>query len=155
MYSSKALLIDRSEYFRAMFRSNMRESREKEVQVRGCSKGVFVLLLEYLYTGGRLGEVYVGIDDALDLYVLADRYLENGLSRQCVGVLRRGLSHENAIEMLLEVDGLGLEDLKDMCMSYVVSNYGNVMTEEDIDSFSHALRGELLNRLLQGWKVRS
>jgi hypothetical protein len=147
VYAIKALLLDRSEYFRAMFRSNMRESKENVVQVRDCSKGVFVLLLEYLYTG----RVDVGMDHALDLYVVADRYLENGLSRQCVGVFRRGLSHENAIDMLLEVDGLGLGDLKDVCMSYVVSNYGKQMirTEEDIDSLSDALRRELLLRLLK------
>jgi hypothetical protein len=33
-------------------------------------------------------------------------------------------------------------------MSHMVSNYGNVMKEEDIGSFSNALKGELLGRLL-------
>jgi RCC1 and BTB domain-containing protein len=148
VYAIKALLIDRSEYFRAMFRSNMRESRENEVVVRGCSKGVFLLLLQYLY----IGVVDVGMDHAFDLYVLADRYLVNGLSRQCVGVFKRGLTNENAIHILVEVDGLGLDDLKDVCMAYVVSNYNygkQMMTEEDVESFSDALKGELLMRFFE------
>jgi hypothetical protein len=84
------------------------------------------------------------MDDALDLYVLSDRYQENGLSRECLEVIWEGLSHGNAIRMLMEVGGLGLDDLKDMCMSYVVLNYDKVvMNEEVLNSLSHALRGEL------------
>jgi hypothetical protein len=93
------------------------------------------------------------MDHALDLYVVADRYLENGLSRQCVGVIGRALSHENAIQMLVEVDGLGSEDLKDVCMSYVVLNYDKVMNEEVMSSLSHALRGELLMALVKKGSV--
>ena len=59
-----------------------------------------------------------------------------------------GLNNENAICMLVEVDGLGLDDLKDMCMSYVVSNYEKVvMNEEVINSLPHALMGKLLMTL--------
>jgi hypothetical protein len=149
VHAMKALLIDKSDYFRAMFRSNMRESRENEVEVRDYSKDVFLLFLEYLYTGG----VDVGMDreDVLDLYVLADRYQENGLSRQCVEVIRRGLNNENAICMLVEVDGLlvgSVDDLKDVCISYVVSNYEKVvMNQEVMNSISLGLRGELLMAL--------
>jgi hypothetical protein len=139
VHAIKAPLIGQSEYFRAMFRSNMRESRENEVEVRDCSKGVFLLFLEYLYTGA----VDIGMDHALDLYVLSDRYLANDLSRECVEAIRRELSHGNAIRMLMEVGGLGLDDdLKDLCMSYyVVSNYGEVMNEEDIELSFSCLEG--------------
>jgi hypothetical protein len=143
VHAMKGLLIDESEYFRAMFRSNMRESRENEVEVRDCSKGLLLLLLEYLYTGG----VDVGMDHALDLYVLADRYQVNGLTMQCLTVIERGLTNENAIRILVEVTnaGLGLDDLKDVCMSYVVSNYHKVvMNKEVMKSLSRALMEELL-----------
>ena len=127
VHAIKALLIGRSEYFRAMFRSNMRESRENEVKVEDCSKGVLLLLLEYLYTGG----VDVGMDDALDLYVLADRYQVNELSRECL--VGEGLTNENAARILLEGDGLYLDGLKDVCMSYVVSNCDTMGDEEALE----------------------
>jgi hypothetical protein len=119
----------------------MRESRENDVKVEDCSKGVFLLLLEYLYTGG----VDVGMDDALELYVLADRYQENELSRECVEAIERGLTNENAIQMLVEVDGgLGLDGVRDVCMSYVVSNYDKVVIKKDgLQSLSHDLMEEL------------
>jgi hypothetical protein len=85
------------------------------------------------------------MDDALDLYVLADQYQENELSLHCLEVIRRGLTNENALLMLVEVDGLGLDPLKDVCMSYVVSNFKKVaMNEECLDSLSHALTKDLL-----------
>ena len=141
VHAIKGLLIGRSEYFRAMFRSNMRESRENEVEVRDCSKGLFLLFLEYLYTG----IVDVGMDHALDLYVLADRYRVIDLSRECVEVIGSGLSNDNAIRMLVDVDGLGVGALKDVCMLYVVSNFDKVvMNKEVMNSLSQALNWELL-----------
>ena len=147
VHAIKGLLIGQSEHFRAMFRFNMRErSRENHVEVGDCSKDVFLLLLEYLYTG----RVDIGMDHALELYVLADQYQENGLSRKCLEVIERGLSHENVIRILVEVDaGLGLDAVKDVCISYVVSNFGKVMKFEAIDSLSHSLRGELLTVMSQ------
>ena len=132
VHGIKGLLIGQSEYFRAMFRSNIRESREK--------KKIFLLFLEFLYTGG----LNVEFDEALELYVLADRYEENGLSRQCRKVIERGRTNENAVSVLVKVDELCLDALKDSCISYILSNHSKVMKKEAIDSLSHVLIGELL-----------
>ena len=88
VHANKGLLIELSKYFRAMFRSGMAESKKNEVEVGDCSKGVFLLLLAYLYKG----EVEVGMDYALDLYVLSDRYQENVLSKQCLEVIEAELT---------------------------------------------------------------
>ena len=40
VYANKGLLIGQSEYLRAMFRSNMKESRENKIEVCDCSKCV-------------------------------------------------------------------------------------------------------------------
>jgi hypothetical protein len=137
--ANRGLLIGQSEYFRAMFRSGMKESISNEVEVRDCSKGVFLLFLEYLYSG----EVDIGMDNTIELYVLSDRYQEDDLKRQCIEVIEGGLSHGNAIEFLVEADGLGLDTLKGVCMEYVVSNYGQI-EKENIKALSPSLMAELL-----------
>jgi kelch-like protein 24/35/kelch-like protein 29 len=121
----------------------MRESVENEVVVRDCSKGVFLLFLEYLYKG----EVDIGIDDAVELYALSDRYQEEDLSIRCLGVIEKGLTNANAIELLAEVDSWNLDALKDVCMEYVVMNYGKSFKKIRIDSLSHILAVEMLNRI--------
>ena len=140
VHANKGLLVGQSDYFRAMFRSGMKESIANEVEIRDCSKGVFVLFLEYLYSD----EVDIGVDDAIELYVLSDRYQENDLSRKCLEVVKRGLSDTNAIEMLAEADGSGLDTLKDVCMEYVLSNSGKCFKKERIASLSRSLMEELL-----------
>ena len=119
VHAMKGLLIGRSEYFRAMFRSGMRESRENEVQVQDCSKGVFLLFLEYIYLGKILD---IEMEDAIELYVLSHRYQEDELNSRCLDVIRGGLSHEHVSELLAEAGGLDIDALKDACMEYAVSN---------------------------------
>merc|ERR1712024_24303 len=106
-----------------------RENRENEVRVRDCSKRTLLLLLEYLYCGC----VDIKVEDALELYQLADRYQETGLSEECMGWFGRGLNDENALDMLLEVDGLGLYGLRDVCMPFVVWDYDRVKFRARLD----------------------
>ena len=83
---------------------------------------MLLLSLEYMYKV----EVYIGIEDVNtnELNVISDRSQENELSRQGLGVIEKGLSHFNVIEVLVEADGLlGLNVLQDICILYVVSNY--------------------------------
>ena len=139
IHANKGILIGQSEYFQAMFRSGMKESIENEVVVGDCSKGVFLLLLEYLYKG----EVDIGMKDAKDLYVLSDRYQEDGLSSQCLEVIEGGLTNTNAIDLLAATDGAGLDALKDICMEHVVANLKSIK-KEGVDSLSRSLMVELL-----------
>ena len=118
------------------------ESRENKVEVPDCSKRLLLFFLEHLYNG----EVSIGMDDAVDLCTLSHRYQEDGLSRQCLEVVERGLTHTNATELLVDADGLGLVALKGICMEYVISNYGRI-ENEGITSLSRSLMKELLHTI--------
>ena len=120
-------------------------SIENEVVVGDCSKGVFLLLLEYLYKG----EVDIGSEDAKELYVLSHRYQEDDLSAQCIGVIEKGLTHASVIGLMVEAESLGLDALKDVCMEYVVSNYGTSIKNQGFDSLSPSLMLELLNNIAE------
>ena len=84
---------------------------------------------------------------AIELYAMLDRYQEDGLSVQCLGVFQKGLSDANVINLLAEIDGLGLDGLKDVCMENVVTNYGKSLKEVTTDSLSSSLMAELLCNL--------
>ena len=64
----------------------------------------------------------------------------------------RGLSPDNAVRLLVEVEELGLDAVRDACLSYMISNYGKVMTTASIDSLSHSLKGALLHELIKKQK---
>ena len=143
VHANKGLLITHSEYFRAMFRSKMRESITNEVEVRDCSKRAFVFFLEHLYKG----HVYVGYEDAAELLVLSDRYQANDLRAQCLEVIESGLTVSNVIGLLVEAESLGIDALKDICMGYLVSNYGKSIDKEALDTLSPCLMLELHPKL--------
>ena len=79
-YGNIDVLSRKSQYFKAMFRSNMRESIKGVVVVPDVSRVVFLKLLEYLcfddFVLDDLDEASKG-----ELGVLADMYMLDGLKR--------------------------------------------------------------------------
>ena len=116
LYANVDVLTQKSDYFAAMFRSNMRESIERVVEVPNCSKAVFLRVLEYLSLDGFT----VSLDDAVELWGLADMYQMEGLKYCCLGALERGLSKENGSQVLEEVGDLSCpcDELKRICHEY-------------------------------------
>ena len=87
----KSVLVSRSEYFRAMFRNDMRESGEKNViQVRDCSKDVLIMLLIWKWR----------------IYASADGYQAAGLCKCCVPVeaMEKCLTNQTFVPVLVKVD---------------------------------------------------
>jgi hypothetical protein len=117
LYANIKVLTQKSDYFAAMFRHNMRESIERVVQVPNFSKAAFLHLLEYIHLDGFT----VSIDDVVELWELADFYQMEGLKYSCLGALDSGLSEENASQMLQEVEDLSCpcDELKSMCHVYL------------------------------------
>ena len=96
IYAKKDILVARSEYFRAMFSSNMRESRDGEIEITCCSRATFVVLLEYLYTDVLTltdkSELFEDDCSALlELYVMADMYQMDGMMILCETALESHL----------------------------------------------------------------
>ena len=89
LYAHIDVITQKSDYFAAMFRSNMRGSidRVDHQVLPNCSKAAFLLrILEYLY----LDDFTVSIDDIVELWVFADTYqtmggLEHSCSYGCIG----------------------------------------------------------------------
>jgi hypothetical protein len=119
LYANIDVLTQKSDYFAAMFRSNMRESIERVVNVPNCSKAAFLQVLEYLYLDGFTAI----IDDVVKLWALADIYQLEGLKYSCLGALERGLCEGNVSQVLQEVEDLNCpcDELKKMCHEYLES----------------------------------
>ena len=79
-----------------------------------CSKAAFLCVLDYLYLDGFT----VSIDDAVELWVLADMYQLEGLKYSCMLALERGLLWDvNVSNILQEVEDLSCpcDELKRIC----------------------------------------
>lgn len=119
VYANKSILIGQSQYFRAMFQSNMRESTEDEIKIEGCSRPVFLLMMEYLYSN----DVKIDIEHAVELYALSDLYQEISLGKICQEVLERDLTCKNALELLEKSQALGYHNLAESCLTFIHVNF--------------------------------
>jgi hypothetical protein len=63
----------------------------------------------------------MSLDDAVELWVLADMYQMEGLKYSCMGALERGLSAENVFEILEKVGDLSCpcDELKRVCLEFL------------------------------------
>jgi hypothetical protein len=116
LYTNVDVLSSKSDYFKGMFRSNMRENIDRVVTVPDCSKVDFLQVLEYLC----LDDFTVNVDHAVELWHLADMYLLEGLKLCILGALERGLCKGNVCKILQEAEGLNYEcdELKRICVDY-------------------------------------
>ena len=82
IYGNIEVLSRKSQYFEAMFRSNMRESIERVVVVPDTSSAVFLKMLEYLCLDCFVLDD-MDVSSRKELGALADMYMLDGLRLLC------------------------------------------------------------------------
>ena len=106
VHAQKGVLVAQSEYFRAMFRNDMKEARENVVEVRDCSRHLLMLFLEYLYTRS-IFHLEDDLENTMELYALAHRYQAVDLCKRCVEAIEKCLTKQNYVNLLLKADRMG------------------------------------------------
>mmetsp|Transcript_24145 Transcript_24145/g.66907 ORF Transcript_24145/g.66907 Transcript_24145/m.66907 type:complete len:608 (-) Transcript_24145:79-1902(-) len=143
IHAHRAILVRRCKMFATMFRLGMRESNQQQqepIPIPGLTKKIFLLILEFLYTG----VVDIHVDQAIDLYVAADMYGLTRLQDKCASTLHRNLTPERAGLLLRTADESRFPELKDICLRYVVENLPVVSKTNGLKDVSHALLLEII-----------
>lgn len=148
VYAHRLILMKRSEYFRAMFRSGMRETAQDVVPISGTRKGVFLLLLEYFYTGS----VHVAVNHAIELYSLADMYgIGKRLQSTCCESIQRNLTPDQVGTLLQKAFDCKCEQLEEACLKYFLKNYKLVCKTDSIEKITSL---ELCHRIMnKSWRA--
>lgn len=127
VHAHKAILMVRSEYFKAMFGSNMEESSKSVIPLHGVMHDVFVSLLEYIYTG----KITCSPATSVDLLKLADMYSLEPLKRICMLRIPKLLSVDNVIETLSSLaHNEGLADVQKLCYTFIAKHFDKVAKSE-------------------------
>ena len=126
--------------FSGTHRSGMRESVDREIKIPHVTRSIFLLLLEYLYTDS----VTVEVEQAIDLYAVADLYQLHKLCSTCRSVLKWNLTTDNATILLQHASDMRCYDLKDICMDYIIANFDVVSKGQQIKTLHHELLLEIL-----------
>lgn len=142
----KVILGSGSQYFRALLFGGLKESHEKEVEIKDVeSIESFKLLLCYLYTG-RMSLSSLKEDVILDILGLTHKFGFQNLEDSIVFYLRHILSISNVC-LLYDASLLyGLTPLAKECLSYVDKNALDVMHHESFYQLSPSSLKEMIER---------
>lgn len=125
-HGHKAILAVRSAVFRAMFKSEMAESRQNAVTITDMEPAVFAELLRYIYT-----DSVRGLDTmALELLRAADKYDLERLKAMCEEALCANISEKTAIKMLTTADLYRADQLKRATIGFIGGNVSVLNSEE-------------------------
>ncbi|KAL7303388.1 hypothetical protein TKK_0004573 [Trichogramma kaykai] len=109
------VLAARSPVFARMFLSDMRESRDQEIQIPTSNRDCFRKFLQFCYT-----DAVQNVElDAIGLLLLADHYDVQGLRWVCEKCLLAVMCAENALDIMLVADLINDAKLLIKTMEYI------------------------------------
>ena len=136
----KAFLVARCSYFNNMFQSGMIEGNSNVIEVHDIKPKTFEAFLEFIYCG----EVTPEDEDIwLDLLEMSDKYCMKSLEELCSSSLKGKMSKENVVKAANLAERLGMEDLKQEALSFMIRDFDGIFESQDIRELSRELLMEL------------
>lgn len=152
IHAHRCILYARSEYFRNMFDSRMRETSEKDIPIPDVAYDVFLAVLEYLYSGtvrmssGKL---------AVELLKAADMFRIEGLRNLCVEKVEQAVTVENAAFICQVADMHNALNLKQFCITFMIQNFREVIKSPSFQSVMRQDPGGLGHEILEAYSDSS
>lgn len=122
----KLILASCSDYFYAMFNGNMKESKEKVIEINGVDVEVMKLVLNFIYTGS----IPLSYDNVEYVLQAANLMLIKSLKDVCCRFLGTLLSISNCLGMQKFAESYACEELLEITTSFIAENFGYI-TESD------------------------
>jgi len=123
VYAHKIILSARSEHFRIMLNSGMKESKSCEIQVPNVSFLVFMECLKFIYTG----EVSITVDNTVDLLAASNYFKLDRLKGLCEQMIKQDLDVENAAVILQLAQTHAAWQLKRVALDLILREHEKVI----------------------------
>lgn len=114
--SHKVILSTASPVFEAMFFGPLAETCC--IEISDISYEAFQLMLEYIYTDEVDMSAVVQIEDLMELYYCAKKYLLSVLMLKCDKLIRTTLRHENILQAIDMAVAMNIPELLDITLSF-------------------------------------
>ena len=131
----KTVLMETSDYFRAMLESGMRESRENSVQLQGFTAEAFQIVLDFLYESKP-----IKMDDHIHVVLEMAQFLQIG---PVLDYIKSKLSCENCVHLYMLADTYVISDLKEAAAQLMGDNYLKFLRSEVFEELREEQREEV------------
>lgn len=139
---SKSKLIEKSDYFRALYSSGMREAGEDSVQLQGLSVPGLELVLEFITTS----EVQV-VNETLEDLIEVASFL------QVMPILKLLLSEirlDNCVEVFNLSEVYGTHELRTACLKFMSCHYHAMLRRPEFHTLPAELCGQIREMRMRG-----
>ena len=130
----KIILASCSDYFYAMFNGNMKESKEKVIEINGCQVDIMHLVLNFVYTGS----IPLHTENVESVLQAANLMLIKSLKDVCCRFLETLLSVTNCLGMQKFADSYACEELLSKTTKFISENFGYVVECDEFMQLAYA-----------------
>jgi len=123
----KVVLAACSDYFKAMFASNMKESAEKTIVLHNISSVLTEKVINFMYTG----DINMDADESVELLKIAVYYQIMPLRNRCQSALIANLSTSNCCFLSNVASDLALKDFHSSCVEFIFKHFMELNAEYD------------------------
>jgi len=145
IYCHKVVLSTYSDFFEAIFLSNMKEAITSEVQLKDVDLETVKNMLSFMYSG-NIDKIKINVS----LLAAADKYGVLVLRNICIQTLPKMIKSDNVVEICQAGMLLDNKDLVDTTSAYITENWPKLSKQDDIKEFSRKYPDfliEITNRL--------
>ncbi|XP_062299810.1 kelch-like protein 42 isoform X2 [Scomber scombrus] len=139
---NKKKLIEKSDYFRALYSSGMRESTEDCVQLQGLSVPGLELVLEFINTS----KVQV-VNETLEDLIETASFLQ---VTSILKLLTSEIRLDNCVELYSLSEVYGTHDLRNACLKYMTCYYHPMLRRPEFSSLPSAVREQVKEMRMKG-----
>lgn len=119
VFGHRLILSLRSEYFRSIFTTGMKESAQTEISVPEVGKTEFVSILRFVYTGDA---AIVTGDNVVDVLEASNYFSVTQLKCVCEDILKRGAEIDNVAYVLDVATRFEADQLRNYCLEFIFKN---------------------------------
>ena len=123
----RVVLVSGSEYFRKMFCTDHRASKQMMVQITGLSFDVMEMLLSYFYTS----RITITKENVKLLLQASELFQVYNLRQACIDYLLKFLTIKNALSTLSHAENHNYTELRDKSRKKIESQFAEIIKTEE------------------------
>eukprot|EP00058_Branchiostoma_floridae_P021874 XP_002607364.1 hypothetical protein BRAFLDRAFT_69770 [Branchiostoma floridae] len=128
----RLVLSAASPYFRAMFTSDMAESRQKTVVLQGLDAGAFGEILSYIYSG----TLHVSLDKVQPLYQAADLLQLDYVRDTCSSYMAINMQRSTCVDLYKFADVFFVGSVLKCSLHFICMHFAEVASSEEFCSLN-------------------
>ncbi|KAJ5068282.1 hypothetical protein M0811_12394 [Anaeramoeba ignava] len=138
----KSILSSRSQYFKSLFKSKMKEYQENKMILQDVSSSILSSILNYFYSG----KIEINLENAIEILFFSSKYLIDELTEIVSNFIKNNFQIETIVDILKLSDSMNFNILLDSSYKFILENFDKfIKTSFFLELEENHLNSILLN----------